>query len=148
VRFLIVTQNLTLRDSLRMVISGLTDAEVITARDCAAARAALLEHPVDAALFDGHLRMDDLRALAQEISTLAPAAQWAVLLDGYTAGRRDDLAAAGAPILSIYTQPAGEFFDTLARFIRATTPSSQTDSGRADGPRSEYSHHRPAGRRR
>ncbi|MCU0509193.1 MAG: hypothetical protein MUC34_12520 [Anaerolineae bacterium] len=69
-RFLIVTPNFTLRDSLRMVISGLTDAEIITARDCPGARERLLERPVDFALIDGHLPMDDLRALLREMATL------------------------------------------------------------------------------
>lgn len=126
-QFLIVTPNFTLRDSLRMVITGLTDAEITTARDCAGARAALLERPTDAVLIDGLLRTDELRALAQEMATLAPGARYAVLLDGRAAARSAELAAAGAEVLSIYTQPAGEFFDTLARFIGRAAPSSPTE---------------------
>jgi DNA-binding NarL/FixJ family response regulator len=127
VRFLIVTPNFTLRDSLRMVISGLTDAEIATARDCAAARAALLERPADAILIDGHLPMDELRALTQEMATLAPCARYAVVLDGRATARSAELAAAGAEVLSIYTPPANEFFDSLARFIGRATPNSPAE---------------------
>lgn len=126
-RFLIVTPNFTLRDSLRMVITGLADAEIATARDCAGARAALLERPVDAVLIDGHLRMDELRALTEELATLAPGTRYAVLLGGRATARSAELAAAGAEVLSIYTQPASEFFDTLARFIGRAAPSSPAE---------------------
>jgi DNA-binding NarL/FixJ family response regulator len=125
-RFLIVTPNYTLRDSLRMVISGVTDAEIMTARDCAGARTVLVERPVDVLLIDGHLRMDELRELTQEMATLAPGARYAVLLDDRVDARSPELTAAGAEVLSIYTQPASEFFESLARFIDRAAPGSAT----------------------
>ena len=128
-RCLIVTPNYTLRDSLRMVVTGLTDAEILTARDCAGARAALLERPADVALLDGHLRMEELAALLGELATLAPGARSAVLLDGRAGASPAEVTAAGAEVLAIYTQPASEFFAALARFLgraglRSALPAS------------------------
>jgi hypothetical protein len=123
---MIVTPNFTLRDSLRMVISALTDADIATVRDCAGARAALLAQPVDAALIDGHLPLDELRGLTQELATLAPGMRYAVLLDDRAADRHAQLAGE-AEVLSIYTQPAGDFFHALADFIGRATSGSPAE---------------------
>ena len=128
-RFLIVTSNFTLRDSLQMVVMGLTDAEIAMARDCAGARIAMLEATPDIALIDGRLPLDEVRGLVQQIGRLAPGARSAVLLDGSATADAQELTAIGAHILAVYTQPAGAFFDALAQLVRQSSQGPDAEDG-------------------
>jgi DNA-binding NtrC family response regulator len=116
-RVLIVTPNVTLRDSLQMVVSGLTEAGVISARDCAAASKHAAAQAPDLVLIDGRLPLAEVRGLLADLRAVAPEATAAVLLDAFSDAGREELATTHAEILNIYSQPAGDFFDTLAQLL-------------------------------
>ena len=107
----VVTSDVWLRDSLKMMVAVVANCDAVGAGDCASASRLVEERRPDLVLVDAQLPMVEVRRLLEELAAVTPMVLCVVLVDWEL--QRQALATARADLVVVKGDPPARLFDKL-----------------------------------